>query len=349
MEKTTKTPSVKIGKGRRSLIASPRGPKDKESTSSGLPVLLAKPASRALALLLEDADSEMLRLTQRWARQLKQVRENVIGVTKQYHALILSFLQQAYEIYREIEAVEWRSKVYGSIRWTLYDQGIKTQSNTPNAAIIIRYICGKDVSTKSVSDYTRVLEGAKRNDIAPKDFEQWVKQRTMTKVIEEQRHLDKHGENYEDRMRRARLVVLRLLEARETMPIAVKTMSERTIKTTTAWHAEREWLSGHLWIAIGQANRRHDRESNTADVVLNMLLKDTEVEFYIINYLAKCFVSHVEIWEQKIATLEETLWGDELWTHLISSCCEESQRKDQKRAERQQASHKKFMRSTGKS
>lgn len=48
-------------------------------------------------------------------------------------------------------------------------------------------------------------------------------------------------------------------------------------------------------------------------------------------------------------TLEETLWGDELWTHLISSCFEESQRKDQKRAERQQASHKKLKQSTGKS
>ncbi|NCW19417.1 MAG: hypothetical protein EBW39_09455, partial [Betaproteobacteria bacterium] len=83
--------------------------------------------------------------------------------------------------------MNWRDKIYDSLKWSLVQQGIKTQRNTPDAALIVRYICGKDVSTKSVSDYTRVLEGAKRNDIAAKDFETWVKQRTMTKVIEEQR------------------------------------------------------------------------------------------------------------------------------------------------------------------
>lgn len=313
--------------------------------TSGLPVVLAKTQSRALALLLEEADDEREQLAKRWAKQLQRVRQNVISVNRQYHALVLSFLQEAYTIYREIEAVDWRDKIYGSLRWSLRDQGIKTQSNTPDASLIVRYICGEDVSTKSVSDYTRVLEGAKRSDIAAKDFEQWVKQRTMTKVIEEQRHLERRGENYEDRMRRARIVVLRLLEAREEMPVAVKTMSERTMKTVTDWHAEREWLNpnSEMWIAIGTARRRYDRESHKMDVILHMLLRDTEIEFYIINHLAKQIVDSVDYWEERTASLEESLWGDELWEHLISSCHEESLLNDRKRAERQEVSHKKSM------
>ena len=129
--------------------------------------------------MLEEADDGREQLAKRWAKQLQRVRQNVISVNRQYHALVLSFLQQAYAVYLEIEQVDWRDKIYGSLKWSLRDQGIKTQSNTPDAALIVRYICGKDVSTKSVSDYTRVLEGAKRNVIAAKNFETWVKQRTM--------------------------------------------------------------------------------------------------------------------------------------------------------------------------
>ena len=319
--------------------------------TSGLPVVLAKAQSRALALLLEEADDEREQLAKKWAKQLQRVRQNVISVNRQYHALILSFLQQAYAVYLEIEQVDWRDKIYDSLKWSLVQQGIKTQRNTPDAALIVRYICGKDVSTKSVSDYTRVLEGAKHNYIAAKDFETWVKQRTMTKVIEEQRHLERRGENYEDRMRRARIVVLRLLEAREEMPVAVKTMSERTMKTVTAWHAEREWLNpnSEMWIAIGTARRRYDRESFYADVLLHTVLRDTNLEFVVINHLAKHYVENVEMWEQKVQNLETAVFGEEVWEHPISSCHDESLLNDRKRAERQQASHKKLKQSTGKS
>jgi hypothetical protein len=173
----------------------------------------------------------------------------------------------------------------------------------------------------------------------------------MTKVIEEQRHLDKHGENYEDRMRRARIVVMRLLEAREEMPTAVKTMSERAIKTTTAWQAEREWLNpmSDLWVAVGTARRRYDRESNTADVILQLLIQDSDFEFYIINYLAKHFLNDLDRYEQRIHEQEEKVWGEELWEYLISACDEESELKARKRAARQQASHNKLIAAKAKS
>jgi len=47
--------------------------------------------------------------------------------------------------------------------------------------------------------------------------------------------------------------------------------------------------------------------------------------------------------------LETAVFGEEVWEHLISSCHEESLLNDRKRAERQQASHKKLKQSTGKS
>lgn len=345
MAKKTKTPTSSRDKGKGELEQPAKATSNEPIPQSRLPVVLEKPATRELAMVMEDADAEMARLSEKWAKDLQRVRHNVISVNRQYRQLMLKFISQAYGIYLEIDAVNWRDRIYENLRWTLYDQGIKTQRNTPDAALIIRYICGTDVPTKSVSDYTRVLEAAKRNQIEPKDFEAWIKQRTMTKVIEEQRHLDRFGENYEDRMRRARLLVMRLLEVREEMPTAVKTMSERSIKTTTAWHAEREWLNpmSSLWVAVGTARRRYDRESNTADVILQLLIKDTDLEFYIINYLAKHFVNNLDFYEQRIHEQEQKVWGEELWEYLISACDAESELKARAQAARQQASHNKLI------
>jgi hypothetical protein len=351
MAKKTKTPTSSRDKGKGALEQPAKATSNEPISQSRLPVVLEKPATRELAMVMEDADTEMARLSEKWAKDLQRVRHNVISVNRQYRQLMLKFISQAYGIYLEIDAVNWRDRIYENLRWTLYDQGIKTQRNTPDAALIIRYICGTDVPTKSVSDYTRVLEAAKRNQIEPKDFEAWIKQRTMTKVIEEQRHLDKHGENYEDRMRRARLLVMRLLEAREEMPTAVKTMSERAIKTTTAWHAEREWLNpmSSLWVAVGTARRRYDRESNSADVILQLLIQDTDLEFYIINYLAKHFVNNLDFYEQRIHEQEQKVWGEELWEYLISACDAESELKARAQAARQQASHNKLIAAKAKS
>lgn len=266
-----------------------------------------------------------------WARRLAETKSKMRQVNEQYKKLMLEFLQEAYAVYVEIESSDYADDFYANVRWELKTNNIKIQSNTPNAGLVIRYVCGSDIATKTISDYSRVLEGAARNKISPIVFAEWVKEKTMTKVIEDERAASSNAETYAERLKRARLVVLRALEARETKPL----ISQKT----TAWAAEKMLSRDGLWLAIGNARRRFDRESFYADInILAMLTPNIDLEIYIVNQLAKPFVANVEKYEAMINEMEEKLWADQLWEKMVSAGDEESRKADLWWANKQQAS-----------
>lgn len=279
----------------------------------------------------EVAEREKEEVIRGWARRLVETKNKMRQVNEQYKKLMLGFLQEAYAVYVEIENSEYADEFYANVRWQLKTDEIKIQSNTPNAGLVIRFVCGAEIATKTISDYSRVLEGARRNEISPTTFGEWVKSKTMTKVIEDERAASSNAETYADRLKRARLVVLRALEARETKPI----ISQKT----TAWEAERMLSRDGLWLAIGNARRRFDRESFYADInLLAMLTPNIDIEIFIVNQLAKPFVANVEKYEAMINEMEEKVWADELWEMLVSAGNEESRKADLWWANKQQAS-----------
>jgi hypothetical protein len=279
----------------------------------------------------EIAESEKEAVIRGWARRLVETKNKMRQVNEQYKKLMLDFLQEAYAVYVEIENSEYADDFFAEIRWQLKTDEIKIQSNTPNAGLVVRFVCGADIATKTISDYSRVLEGARRNEISPTTFSEWVKSKTMTKVIADERAANSNAETYADRLKRARLVVLRALEARETKPL----ISQKT----TAWAAEKMLSRDGLWLAIGNARRRFDRESFYADInILAMLTPNIDLEIYIVNQLAKPFVANVEKYEALINETEEKVWADELWEMLVSAGDEESRKADLWWANKQQAS-----------
>lgn len=306
----------------------------KQSTSRALGVVTPVTASRqyqARGAEWELVESNKHDLVRGWAKRLNDARYKIQTMTQQYKKLMLNFLQEAYAVYRDVEAHDFADQFYNNVRWQLNLAEIKVQSNTPDASLLIRYVCGNEFSTKSISEYSRVLEAAKHNDIAADAFVEWVKQKTMTKVIEDQRALEKDKETYADRLKRARLVILRLLEAREAYPI----ISQQS----TAWTAQNHLSGDGLWFGIGTALRRNDRESFYADIIMTLILPpNVDLEIYIINHLAKSIVSTVEKWEVKIDELEERVWADELWEKVVSAGNEESMKRNTWWANKQQAS-----------
>jgi hypothetical protein len=279
----------------------------------------------------EVAERDKEEVIKGWARRLVETKNKMRQVNEQYKKLMLGFLQEAYAVYLEIENSEYADEFYANVRWQLKTDEIKIQSNTPNAGLVIRFVCGAEIATKTISDYSRVLEGARRNEISPTTFGEWVKSKTMTKVIEDERAASSNAETYADRLKRARLVVLRALEARETKPL----ISQKT----TAWAAEKMLSRDGLWLAIGNARRRFDRESFYADInILAMLTPNIDLEIYIVNQLAKPFVANVEKYEAMINEMEEKVWADELWEMLVSAGDEESRKADLWWANKQQAS-----------
>jgi hypothetical protein len=279
----------------------------------------------------DDAERKREELIRGWARRLAETKSKMRQVNDQYRKLMLGFLQEAYAVYVEIENSEHADDFYAEVRWQLKTEQIKIQSNTPNAGLVIRFVCGAEIATKTISDYSRVMEGAKRNEINPSTFVDWVKGKTMTKVIEDERAASNDIETYKERLKRARIVVLRLLEARETRPI----ISQQT----TAWAAEKMLSREGMWLAIGNARRRFDRESFYADInLIAMLTPNIDLEIYIVNQLAKPFVANVEKYEMMINETEEKVWADELWEKMVSAGDEESKKADLWWANKQQAS-----------
>ena len=279
----------------------------------------------------EIAESKKEEVIRGWARRLVETKNKMRQVNEQYKKLMLGFLQEAYAVYVEIESSDYADEFYANVRWELKTNDIKIQSNTPNAGLVIRYVCGADIATKTISDYSRVLEGAARNEVSPAVFAEWVKEKTMTKVIEDERAASSNAETYAERLKRARLVVLRALEARETKPL----ISQKT----TAWAAEKMLSRDGLWLAIGNARRRFDRESFYADInILAMLTPNIDLEIYIVNQLAKPFVANVEKYETMVNDMEEKLWADELWEKMVSAGDEESRKANKWWSEKQQAS-----------
>lgn len=292
---------------------------------------LKNPANQALVEQWEIQEREKEDVIRSWVRRLAETKNKMQQVNEQYKRLMTGFLQEAYAVYLEIESSDYDDEFYANVRWQLREAGIKIQTNTPNAGLVIRYVCGADIATKTISDYSRVLEGAKRNEIHPSAFVDWLKEKTMTKVIADERAATNNTETYSDRLKRARLVVLRVLEARETKPI----ISQKT----TAWAAEKMLSRDGLWLAVGNATRRHDRENFYADInLILMLTPNIDLEIYIVNQLAKNFVDDVEKYEKTINEMEEAVWAEEFWEMMVSAGNEESKKTNLWWANKQQAS-----------
>jgi hypothetical protein len=266
-----------------------------------------------------------------WGGRLATTKVRMEKLNKKYEELLLVLLNEAYSVYREVIKSDLADNFFSAVWNELYKEGIKVQSNTPNASLVIRYICGSSISTKTVSNYAKVLEGADYNNVKAEQFVAWVQHKTMTRVIEDQRNIDNNVETRAEKMARARAVIMRLIEARETKP-------EHSWKTT-AWQAEKQISTQGLWVGIGNAHRILDGGGNfNASMNLVMMLPlNAEMEKHILNIYARTIVEGIDYYEKQMNEMEEVLWVVDLWEKLISAGYEESVKQDEYWSNRQQA------------
>ena len=266
-----------------------------------------------------------------WGSRLKTTKVTMGKLNKKYEEYLVGLLRDAYGVYSEVVKSDLADEFFSAVWNELRKEGIKVQSNTPNATLVIRYICGASISTKTVSNYAKVLEGADYNNIQLEKFVAWVQHKTMTSVIEDQRNISKNKETWAEKMARARAVIMRLIEVRETKP--------EHSWTTTAQHAEKQISEQNLWVGIGNAHRILDGGHNfNASMNLVMMLPlNIEMERHILNIYAKTIVDGIDEYEKKMNGLEEKLWADELWEQLVSAGHEESVKQDEYWSNRQQA------------
>ena len=322
--KTTATKAVKSSNPPKAT--KPKAVKTKKQLTS----LVNQSKEQKLAVWKETETANELAMKD-WGGRLATTKVRMEKLNKRYEELLLVLLNEAYGVYREVIKSDLADDFFGALWNRLYKDGIKVQSNTPNASLVIRYICGASISTKTVSNYAKVLEGADYNNIKQEQFIAWVQHKTMTRVIEDQRNIENNKETRAEKMARARAVVMRLIEARETKP--------EHSWTTTAWQAEKQISKQGLWVGIGNAHRILDGGSNfNASMNLVMMLPlNAEMERHILNIYARTIVDSIDYYEKKMNEMEEALWADELWEKLVSAGYEESQKQDDYWSNRQQA------------
>ena len=266
-----------------------------------------------------------------WGQRLAVTRNEVIKLNKQYRELLYGFLQEAYAVYKEAAADELADRLFANVRGALLKLNIKLQSNTPDASLIVRLIFGDEASTKSVSEYGKVMQAAVGRGVKADKFAEWLKQETITKVLAEQRAIQLELETPKDRLDRARRLILRLIDIRDAAPI----FSYTTTAHTAAKHLGRRY---GLCVALGHASRRMDRESFYADLRFSLVIPvGIDFEIYIVDKLARHMMPRLDAWEKDLADLTEEVWADKLFDNLIAACDDEIEKNNEYWANRQQA------------
>jgi len=220
-----------------------------------------------------------------------------------------------YEKYMEIEySGDLRNEFYQQLRIKLLESGHKIQKNTPNAGLLIRLVWGEGTLTASrINQYANVLQAAQGRSIETKDFFEWLKNVKISKASKPQ--LLDEKERQRSRLERARILILRYLDWRETHPFASLPMYE---------HAANKYVNmgTQLCVMIGTAVKRFDRESNTADIYISHIMPpNIDIDVRIIDGWAK----HIEMWleEHEQAADEKAIdvWAEEfhdtLWAHDV--------------------------------
>ena len=269
-----------------------------------------------------------------WAKKLTTTAKKVRDLNQQYHKILYKQLQDAYEVYDNVLRSEHCDDFFANLRGALYAQGFKIQSNTTDSALIIKYVFGANTQTKTIHDYSRALDGARYDSVDADKFAEWLERKTITKVIEEQRAIKREIETPAERLDRARRVVLRMLEIRETKPIVKFTTTEHT--------AERQLLGKDLGLCVmlGYAYRKFGRGDDALDVDINLnflLPPSLDFEIVIIDKLARYIIRDVEKYEADITDAEEQQWAEDVWERLVASCDAEVEKNKEYWANRQQA------------
>lgn len=265
-----------------------------------------------------------------WGQRLSSTRQGVINLNQRYRDLLYNYLQEAYEVYREIEQHELADSFYAHLRGEFRTNGEKIQSNTPNAGLIVRFIFGTAASTKSVSEYSKVMKAALARDVESASFADWLKCETLTKVITDQRAIEKEAETPTDRLERARRLVLKLMDIRDAVPIFTH--------DTTAHNAE--GLLGRsygLCIALGHASRKMDRQSFYAEMRFSLVFPvSIDFEILIVDKLARYLMAGLTQYEQQLEELTETVWAEHIFEVIVAACDAEVENNKKVWANRQQ-------------
>lgn len=243
--------------------------------------------------------------------RLKAIHAEVLKARTAYRESVYLNLTTLYSCYVDVEDSEFKDDFYANLRGYLYSNSIRLQSNSTDVGMVIRYVFG-NVKPKTIVDYGIVLTAARELGIGIDEFFEWIKKNTISAIVKERNEKVISKDSLKDKMFRARLVILRMLDYREQLNLTM--YQSPTVLAVNDVHSK---YGSDIVIIIARALRGFDRESHIANYNLVFAIPPSiELEQIVIDRLAKSIVENVEHWESELDAKDESVWANELYEHV---------------------------------
>lgn len=257
----------------------------------------------------------------KFLKQLEKLRERIQGEESRQRVKLAEALRDIYGIYDVIEASSEPYNFYGVLKSYLsVTKPNRSWSTTPDENLL-PWVVFPDRHKKVISEYGTVLSYAREVKVAKKDFVKWYTTTTQTKILEKAR--TSATADHRDKLRRARIVLLRLFDIREEWPLGHFDYPE--------YLAERQvHLPNDLIFVICRGVRKFNRDVQfdpdqpqrtrvpMAEVrALHFIPPTVDVINDMIDRMARLMVPRLEEIEAEINAKTDEVWAHDLTGYLM--------------------------------
>lgn len=149
-------------------------------------------------------------------KQAENIRNRLEKLSDREKIKTTEGLRDCYGIYEFIETNKDGAMFYDILRSYYKATLAPIQSNTPDEALLVRFIFSKR-SKKQVSEYATVLRYARETGISKNDFIKWYNDTTQTRILALARKSS--TADSQEKLKRAKIALLRYFDIREESPL----------------------------------------------------------------------------------------------------------------------------------
>lgn len=265
---------------------------------------------------LEERDKQQHHLL----KQAETIRNRLAKLSDREKVKTTEGLRDCYGIYEFIESSKDGDMLYDIIRSYFKATLEKIQSNTPDEALLVRFIFSKK-SKKQISEYATVLRYARESGIAKNAFVKWYNDTTQTRILAMARKSS--SANSQEQLKRAKIALLRYFDIQEEWPLGRFDYPEYL-------SAKQVHLPDDLIFVICRGVRKFNRDLSfdpdnpaaasvpLAEIsALHFIPPNVDVINDVITRLARSLVPYLDEIEEQIEQKTEQVWANDMTSLLM--------------------------------
>jgi hypothetical protein len=286
---------------------------------------------------IEQRDKEQHHLL----KQAETIRNRLSKLSDREKVKTTEGLRDCYGIYETIENSKDGGQLYDILRSYFKATLEKIQSNTPDEALLVRFIFSKK-SKKQVSEYATVLRYARETGIAKNDFVKWYDDTTQTRILSLARKAN--TADSQELLKRAKIALLRYFDIQEEWPLGRFDYPEYLA-------AKQVHLPDDLMFVICRGVRKFNRDTyfdpeNPAATrvpmaeisALHFIPTNIDLTNDLITRMARLLAPYIDEIEEQINQKTEQVWANDMTNLLMERELGAAYKSADRWADRMQAS-----------